>query len=318
MKDNAGLLGAIERLPVNADEELVIVGDVNLPHVNWDKGLVERPPNSCDRRLLMESEFLNVFTRKGLKWYVTGSSTRVRKVGDTTQCSLLDQVFCNNDCFVNNVDILAPLGKSDHVSLLVELKVKNNVEFLTSKKKSWYKVDQDFVNTQSSDISWGYSREDLQVEEMWEELHQKLSVISDRVPTTHLKTTKGGEILQRLPWDCSSLVRKRKCKDLAWKDFEKDPTMVMFNTAEYEQRMYQNAEIKAKIKYENKVTKLFKLNCKPLFNYLKSKSVLRKSVERLKTDDGSETKSPAETAEVLADFFQQIINYKICQTVYIQ
>ena len=306
MKDNAGLLGALERLPVNADEELVIVGDVNLPHVNWDKSLVERPPNSCDRRLLMESEFLNVFTRKGLKWYVTGSSTRVRKVGDTTQCSLLDQVFCNNDCFVNNVDILAPLGKSDHVSLLVELKVKNNVEFLTSKKKSWYKVDQDFVNSQSSDISWGYSREDLQVEEMWEELHQKLSVISDRVPTTHLKTTKGGEILQRLPWDCSSLVRKRKCKDLAWKDFEEDPTMVMFNAAEYEQRMYQNAEIKAKIKYENKVTKLFKLNCKPLFNYLKSKSVLRKSVERLKTDDGSETKSPSETAEVLADFFQSV------------
>ena len=155
MKDNAGLLGALERLPVNADEELVIVGDVNLPHVNWDKSLVERPPNSGDRRLLMESEFLNVFTRKGLKWYVTGSSTRVRKVGDTTQCSLLDQVFSNNECFVNNVDILAPLGKSDHVSLLVELKVKNNVEFLTSKKKSWYKVNQDFVNTQSSDISWG-------------------------------------------------------------------------------------------------------------------------------------------------------------------
>ena len=46
--------------------------------------------------------------------------------------------------------------------------------------------------------------------------------------------------------------------------------MVMFNAAEYEQRMYQNAEIKAKIKYENKVTILFKLNCKPLFNYLKS------------------------------------------------
>ena len=82
--------------------------------------------------------------------------------------------------------------------------------------------------------------------------------------------------------------------------------MVMFNAAEYEQRMYQNAEIKAKIKYENKVTKLFKLNCKPLFNYLKSKSVLRKSVERLKTDDGSETKSPSETAEVLADFFQSV------------
>ena len=60
------------------------------------------------------------------------------------------------------------------------------------------------------------------------------------------------------------------------------------------------------LKYEKKVTKCFKSNCKPLFNYLKSKSVLRKSVERLKKEDGSETQTPSETAEVLADFFQSV------------
>ena len=98
----------------------------------------------------------------------------------------------------------------------------------------------------------------------------------------------------------------KKCKDAAWTKFDNDPTMVLFNTASFEQRMYQNAEVKAKIKYENKVTKCFKANCKPLFNYLKSKSVLRKTVERLKRDDGTETNSPSETAEVLADFFQSV------------
>ena len=185
---------------------------------------------------------MNTFSRKGLKWYLTDSSTRVRKVCEIAQCSLLDQVFFNNGCFVNSVDILAPVGKSDHVSLLVELKINNNVEFLTSKKKSWFKVDQDFVNEHSADIVWGYSSEDLSVERMWEELHQKLTLITDKVPSSSLKTTKGGEILQRLPWDCSSLVRKRKCKDAAWTKFDNDPTMVLFNTASFEQRMYQNAE----------------------------------------------------------------------------
>ena len=129
IKYNSDLLKAMESLSVPLEEELVIVGDVNLPHVNWDEGLVERPPNSSDKRLLMETEFMNTSIRKGLKWFVTGSTTRVRKFGDTTQCSLLDQVFCINDGFVNNVDILAPLGKSDHVSLLVDLKVRNNIEF---------------------------------------------------------------------------------------------------------------------------------------------------------------------------------------------
>ena len=54
------------------------------------------------------------------------------------------------------------------------------------------------------------------------------------------------------------------------------------------------------------MTKVFEANCKPLFNYLKSKSVLRKSIERLKRDDGSEITSPSETAEVLADFFHPV------------
>ena len=68
----------------------------------------------------MEAEYMNVFSRKGLKWYLTESSTRVRKLcdNDIAQCSLLDQIFFDNDCFVNSVDILAPVGKSDHVSLL--------------------------------------------------------------------------------------------------------------------------------------------------------------------------------------------------------
>ena len=141
---------------------------------------------------------------------------------------------------------------------------------------------------------------------MWGELHQKLTLITDKVPTSSLKTTKGGEILQRLPWDCSSLVRTRKCKDAAWTEFDKDPTMVLFNTASFEQMRYQNAEVKAKMKYEKKVTKCFKSNCNPLFNYLKSKSVLRKSVDRLEKEDGSESQTPSETAEVLADFFQSV------------
>ena len=81
-----------------------------------------------------------------------------------------------------------------------------------------------------------------------------------------------------------------------WTEFDKDPTIVLFNTASFEQMRYQNAEVKAKMKYEKKVTKC----------YLKSKSVLRKSVERLKKEDGSETQTPSETAEVLADFFQSV------------
>ena len=66
IKDNSDLLKALDSLPVVVDEELVIVGDVNLPHVDWDKGLVKQPLNSIDKRLLMEAEYMNVAKRKGI------------------------------------------------------------------------------------------------------------------------------------------------------------------------------------------------------------------------------------------------------------
>jgi len=82
--------------------------------------------------------------------------------------------------------------------------------------------------------------------------------------------------------------------------------MSNFNIASYEQNVYENAEIKAKMKYEKKITNCFKSNCKPLFNYLKSKSTIKKSINRLHKSDGSETTSPLETSEVLADFFHSV------------
>ena len=115
----------------------------------------------------------------------------------------------------------------------------------------------------------------------------KLSLISDKVPSISLKTSKNGDVLQRLPWDCSNFVRKRKCKE-----FDRDPCLANFNVASYKQKVYENAEIKAKMKYEKKITK--------------SKSNIRKSVNKLHKSDGSETKSPLETAEVLADFFHSV------------
>ena len=306
IKDNSKLMCALENMPINNERELLLVGDVNLPHVNWDEGTVSRPSGSFDKRLLMEAEFLSVFNRKGLHWHVTESSTRVRKVGNSAQTSLLDQVFTYNDGLVRSVGVLAPVGKSDHVTLLVELKVANDPQYSQSEKKSWFKVDEEFVKTHSSDIDWMYSSADLKVEQMWSEMLNKLSLISDKVPSISLKTSKNGEVLQRLPWDCSNLVRKRKCKDAVWKEFDRDPCLANFNVASYEQKVYENAEIKAKMKYEKKITKCFKSNCKPLFNYLKSKSTIRKSVNKLHKIDGSETKSPLETAEVLADFFHSV------------
>ena len=128
----------------------------------------------------------------------------MREVNNTIQKSTLDQVLSNNEALVNSVDISAPLGKSDHKSLLIELNCKQDIEYLTSKKKNWYKVDNAFVEAAGNIIDWEYSASNLSVESMWGEIYSKMQSISDQVPEVILKTNTKGEVLQKLPWDSSN------------------------------------------------------------------------------------------------------------------
>ena len=47
---NKCLLENIDKLP--AEENILIVGDVNLPHVDWEVGCVKAPENTRDKILL--------------------------------------------------------------------------------------------------------------------------------------------------------------------------------------------------------------------------------------------------------------------------
>ena len=59
----------------------------------------------------------NYIVNNAYDYIYTESSTRVRKVGNSAQTSLLDQVLTYNDGLVRSVGVLAPVGKSDHVTL---------------------------------------------------------------------------------------------------------------------------------------------------------------------------------------------------------
>ena len=66
---------------------------------------------------------------------------------------------------------------------------------------------------------------------MWEELSSKLSQISEKVPKSKIKTSNNGDIISKLPWDCSSLKRRRKQKDASWSNFDNNPTAANLNIA---------------------------------------------------------------------------------------
>ena len=63
-----------------------------------------------------------------LSWIITDEVTRRRKVGNVVQGSTIDQIFCE-------FQINQPLGKSDHVSIVIDLNL------FQPDKKHCYDVD---------------------------------------------------------------------------------------------------------------------------------------------------------------------------------
>ena len=306
IEENQKLLSQLANVPAECENNVIVVGDINLPKVDWKHGIVSKPENSNDKWLNMQSEFLDLFIAKGFSWYIEEEKTRVKNVNGSLQQSTLDQVFANDSSLINNVDIKAPIGKSDHVSLLVEVNSSVNLEYVTTKRKNWYKVDKEFISTHANNICWDYSDDANNVESMWGELYHKILSISDLVPEVPIKTSKNGEVLEKLPWDSSKLVRKRKEKDRTWREFDGNPCMNTFHIAMYKQREYQKIEFEEKLKYEKKIVSGLKLNTKPFFRYLRSKNKIRKTVNELVDEDGNKTKTPKETAESLLNFFQSV------------
>ena len=132
--------------------------------------------------------------------------------------------------------------------------------------KNWSKVNKIDVLNWSHEIDWGYSDEHLDVEHMRNELHSKLMTYVDQVPETIVKFDKCGNRLVKLPWDTSKLVRKRKEKTKAWKQFEEEPTIVNYHYSMSKQDEFSKAEIKAKMKYEKKISSNIKKSSKPIFS----------------------------------------------------
>lgn len=308
--ENNRLLSQLENVPFTSPDfqNIVMVGDVNLPNVDWTNGIVLGPVDTIDQKLVIQNEYLDLFTTMGLHWYVE-EPTRYKLVNGNVQSAILDQVFSNNDSIIKDVSIKAPLGKSDHVCIDIETNMHTNVEYMNVKQRNWSKVTETFVSERGNNIDWSVNI-NASVNEMWSDINSKLQTIIHDVPESVLKVSRHGELLEKPPWESNRLARKRKEKDQTWRVFDSAPCMENFQTALGKQRLYERVEYEEKLKHEQKIVKNLKKNCKPLFRYFKSKSKTRKNVSSLKKESGKLTESPSETAEELANFFQSVHSFE--------
>ncbi len=150
-----------ELTKLDNDIEKVFIGDYNLNHVSWISGSVNGSFISSNKSLQVQQQYLNTVHSAGLTWLFTDQVTRRRLVGDSVQESLLDQVLCTEDALIRDFSIGPPLGRSDHVSIIVELNVFDDVSRYSNEveKHNWSKVNDKEIMKFAHDIDWSYSKD---------------------------------------------------------------------------------------------------------------------------------------------------------------
>ena len=307
---NSVLLSCIKDICKESNAfETALIGDLNLPDISWETGSLKTGNSSTNNKsLLQQLEFMDVFNQLGLSWGLVNEITRCRMVKGVLQKSLLDQVLYTNDALVSSVKLLSNLGKSDHVSLKIELgifldKLTNNSERVV-KKPSWSKVlPSNILKYSVENVNWDYTSDDMSSEMMWIELREKLDGFSGIVPVSRFDS-KNRPL--NLPWSNSALKRMRKNKDAAWNSFIESPTKENYSYAFIKDKLYSDEEFRLKSNYEKKLTNNLKTNCKGFYSYLRNKRQLKTGVPTLERDDGSRTSRPAESAEALAEAFSSV------------
>ena len=291
------------------DLEKLFVGDFNLTDVSWLSGSVLGPVNSVNSLKQAQRRYLDSAHNAGLSWLLTDEITRRRIVGNSVQESLLDQVLCTDDSLINDYVIGPPLGKSDHVSIVMEINVDQSFNNTNNdlKKHNWSKVTKLDILKLSSNINWSYSKDIavMAVEDMWQELHSKLHKITEGVPF-HLDPIPNSFDKCKMPWTNSALKRALKAKNKAWAIFEEEPCRVNLNVALKRQEDFEEIEFKAKAKYEKKLTKDLKTNSKGFYKYLRNSRKVKSVVTTLERADGSRTEMDGDTAECFSEAFSSV------------
>ena len=132
-EENQEVIEQITKITIKENHELVVVGDWNLPDVSWDSGIVKCPTGTANKSYILQKKFLDMFNYKNLTWLLDDSYvTRRRLVDGKLQESLLDQILVSNIDMSRDFKVVAPIGKSDHMGIIFEIKCNNNIHCYAS------------------------------------------------------------------------------------------------------------------------------------------------------------------------------------------
>lgn len=101
-KNNEKIIALLEEIIEYKSEHKIIMGDFNLPNIEWEN-------LTCK-----SGNILSTYIIEKMQNYFVQHIYEITRFRRNTRGSILDLVFTDNNTSVKNINVTAPLGKSDH------------------------------------------------------------------------------------------------------------------------------------------------------------------------------------------------------------
>ncbi len=280
---------------------VLLMGDYNFPEINWETWSTGTDDNTNSRGY----KFLECVRDCYLYQHIT-EPTRGR---GTDKPSTIDLIFSNEEGMINNIEIGAPLGKSDHSILQFNFTCHTNTPNIKKSIPQYDKGDYTRMNQLLNEADWNrlllQTPDDINLQ--WNSFLQAFTDIQGQcIPVktvTSAKYNNQKRYLSKIDQKVLEKINNKKALfRLIRKSQASDQQQLEYRRIRNQVRLLTRKSKKVK---EKGIASQVRKNPKKFWSYAQSKMKTKPGIPDLEAH-GKVVSSDKDKAEVLAEFYSSV------------
>ena len=275
---------------------ILVVGDFNYKGINWttwSANVSEKDP---------ANKFLEAVRDSYLIQHIE-TATRIR--GDQ-EPSLLDLVLTNEEGMIEDLELLSPLGKSDHAVIDFSFRCYSTKSITNTTKYQFNKGNYNEIRNELSEHNWSVTLQEQEtIDDMWDKFSNKIkSSIEKHIPKKQYRPGERKNIKHLTPLD-QNAIRKIKKKHRAWNRYMETRESHQYRNYCRLRTQVRQLTKKARKNYEKKIADESKDNPKAFWSFANSQTKTKEGISNLKKN-GITAENDKDKADMLLKQFSSV------------
>lgn len=297
---NLKFLKTIKKASDKYKENLLIVGDFNCRKIDW---------LNMSTNISNMEDIHNMLLNTIRDCYLQQSIDECTRARGNDEPSLLDLVLSYDKSYVEDIEYLSPIGRSDHAIICFNYITKCDSKIYKSKKMLYDKANFDMIRYDMSQINWEILFENKTVQEKWDLFDSKVKDCESIIPSIIIDINRESKYSDLLPLN---IREKIKQKHKLWKKYigGEPRNMNTFKQFRRASNKVKNMTTYFRKQKEKNIGMNVKNNPKAFWKYVKSKTKLNTCIAGLHTEptdvNSGITNDDNSKANILNNYFASV------------